>query len=90
MVTVREVEVVRQVSLLGMTILVREAEEGGYWGEVYELPGCVSQGETLDELRRNIWEAIEAVCHIPKPGTQIRPSFDRLRRGRPPAAPHER
>jgi hypothetical protein len=78
MVTVREVEVVRQVSLLGMTILVREAEEGGYWGEVYELPGCVSQGETLDELRRNIWEAIEAVCPYSETGhpdtTFFRPS----------------
>ena len=43
------------------TALVHEAEEGGYWAEVVELPGCVSQGETLDELRQNIREAIEAV-----------------------------
>jgi predicted RNase H-like HicB family nuclease len=42
------------------TVLVHEAEEGGYWAEVPELPGCASQGETLDELERNIVEAIEA------------------------------
>lgn len=24
------------------------------------LPGCVSQGESLDELRRNLMEAVEA------------------------------
>lgn len=41
--------------------LVHEAEEGGYWGEVTNLPGCVSQGETLEELEANILEAIEAV-----------------------------
>jgi hypothetical protein len=30
---------------------------------VPELPGCVSQGETLDELKTNITEAIEAAFH---------------------------
>jgi predicted RNase H-like HicB family nuclease len=43
------------------TVVVHEAEEGGYWGEVLELPGCVSQGETMDEFRHNIREALEAV-----------------------------
>ena len=45
------------------TVLVHESEEGetGYWGEVIELPGCVSQGETNAELKTNIREAIEAV-----------------------------
>lgn len=42
------------------TVLVYEAEEGGYWAEVAEMPGCVSQGETLDELKANITEAILA------------------------------
>jgi predicted RNase H-like HicB family nuclease len=46
------------------TVLVHEAEEGGYWAEVPELPGCVSQGETLDELERNIDEAIQAVIAV--------------------------
>ncbi len=39
--------------------LIHSAEEGGYWAEVPALPGCVSQGETVDELRSNIREAIE-------------------------------
>lgn len=43
------------------TVIIHEAEEGGYWGEVLELPGCVSQGETIDEFRNNIREALEAV-----------------------------
>ena len=42
------------------TIHVHEAEEGGYWGEVLDLEGCVSQGESLDELTENIKEAILA------------------------------
>lgn len=43
------------------TVIVHQAEEGGYWGEVLQLPGCVSQGETLEEFRENIRESIEAV-----------------------------
>ena len=41
-------------------VLVYEAEEGGYWAEVAEMPGCVSQGETLDELKANVTGAILA------------------------------
>ena len=42
-----------------LRVLVHPAEEGGFWAEVPALPGCVSQGETLEELRMNIREAIE-------------------------------
>ena len=41
-------------------VVVHEAEEGGFWAEVPALPGCVSQGETMDELLANVREAIEA------------------------------
>ena len=41
-------------------VVVHEAEEGGFWAEVPALPGCVSQGETMDELLANIREAIQA------------------------------
>jgi predicted RNase H-like HicB family nuclease len=42
------------------TILVHEAEEGGFWSEVPALSGCYSQGETIDETLRNTKEAIES------------------------------
>ena len=38
-------------------IVVHEAEEGGYWGEVPAMPGCVSEGETVEECRANVMEA---------------------------------
>ena len=41
-------------------IEVYEAEEGGFWGEVAGLPGCVAQGETLEELREAAIGAIHA------------------------------
>jgi predicted RNase H-like HicB family nuclease len=40
-------------------VLIHKAEEGGYWAEVPALPGCVSQGETVDDVRSNVREAIE-------------------------------
>ena len=42
------------------TIIMHPAEEGGYWVEVPALPGCLSQGETIEEALANIKEAIEA------------------------------
>lgn len=41
------------------TVLIHTADEGGYWVEVPALPGCFSQGETLDEVLTNVREAIE-------------------------------
>ncbi len=35
------------------TIVVHEAEEGGYWVEVPSLPGCFAQGETVDEALKD-------------------------------------
>ncbi len=39
--------------------IVHKVEEGGYWAEVPSLPGCLTQAETLDELKVNLREAIE-------------------------------
>jgi predicted RNase H-like HicB family nuclease len=39
--------------------IVHPAEAGGFWAEVPALPGCLTQGETLDELQVNLREAIE-------------------------------
>jgi predicted RNase H-like HicB family nuclease len=42
------------------TILIHQAEEGGFRSEVPALPGCYSQGETIDETLRSTKEVIEA------------------------------
>ena len=46
------------------TVAVHVAEEGGYWAEVLELPGCGSQGETIDELLENVVDAIQGVLEV--------------------------
>ncbi|MBI1257113.1 MAG: type II toxin-antitoxin system HicB family antitoxin [Chloroflexi bacterium] len=40
-------------------ILIPDLESGGYLVEVPSLPGCYSQGETVDEALANIREAID-------------------------------
>jgi predicted RNase H-like HicB family nuclease len=45
-------------------VVVHEAEEGGFWAEVPAIPGCATQGETMDELLRNLHEAIEGCLSI--------------------------
>ena len=42
-----------------LKVLIHAADEGGFWAEVPALPGCVSQGETVDAVRTNVREAIE-------------------------------
>lgn len=44
-----------------MTIqaIAHPAEEGGYWAEVPALPGCVTQAETLEDLKVRLAEAVE-------------------------------
>ncbi len=39
--------------------VIHKAEEGGFWAEVPALPGCVTQGETMEELRTNLEDAIK-------------------------------
>ena len=43
---------------VNIKVIVHEAEEGGFWAEVPALPGCVSQGDTMDDLIANIRDAI--------------------------------
>ncbi|MDO8501096.1 MAG: type II toxin-antitoxin system HicB family antitoxin [Gemmatimonadaceae bacterium] len=46
---------------LEFTAVFREAPEGGYVAFVEELPGANTQGETLEEARENLREAVGLV-----------------------------
>lgn len=40
-------------------VIVHDAEEGGYWAEVPALEGCVTEGDTFEELLTNLYDAVE-------------------------------
>jgi predicted RNase H-like HicB family nuclease len=45
-------------------VVVHEAEEGGFWAEVPAIPGCATEGETFEELLRNLYEAVEGCLAV--------------------------
>ena len=65
---------------LTLTTIYEEVEEGGYIGYVAELPGANTQGETLEEVRENLSEAIQLILETNReeferqlpPGSKIR------------------
>ena len=46
---------------LKLTAVFEEAEEGGYIAFIEELPGVNTQGETLEESKENLLEALDLV-----------------------------
>ena len=57
---------------MNVKAIILEEDVGGYWAEIPALPGCVSQGETMEELVANLREAIEGylAVDIPTPLTK--------------------
>jgi len=46
---------------LNLTAVFEEAKEGGYITFIEEIPGVNSQGETLEEAKSNLLEALHIV-----------------------------
>ena len=56
--------------MLKLKVVVHEADEGGFWAEVPAIPGCATEGDTLEELLANVREAIEGCLAVEiEPGT---------------------
>ena len=45
-------------------VVIHQAEEGGYWAEVPSIPGCATQGESFEELLKNLYEAVEGCLSV--------------------------
>ena len=45
-------------------VVVHQAEEGGYWAEVPSIPGCATQGDSIEELLENVHEAVEGCLSV--------------------------
>lgn len=45
-------------------VVIHEAKEGGYWAEVPAIPGCATQGDTFEELLKNLYEAVEGCLSV--------------------------
>lgn len=47
------------MNMRSYSIHIEPVPEGGYWSSVPALPGCFSQGETIEETITHTREAIE-------------------------------
>jgi predicted RNase H-like HicB family nuclease len=47
-----------------LKVIIHKAEEGGYWAEVPSIPGCMTQGETMQDLIQNLHDAVEGCLSI--------------------------
>ena len=43
------------------TAIIEKAPEGGYWAICPEIPGANGQGETIEEAKESLKEAIELI-----------------------------
>ncbi len=58
--------------------IIHRAEEGGYWAEVPVFPGCITEGDSLEEVTSNLQDAIQGWLdvaqlenHLIEPDTEI-------------------
>jgi len=47
-----------------LKVIIHKADEGGYWAEVPSVPGCATQGETIELVLKNLREAVEACLSV--------------------------
>ena len=45
-------------------VIIHKAIEGGYWAEVPAISGCATQGDDMQELIGNLYDAIEGCLSI--------------------------
>jgi predicted RNase H-like HicB family nuclease len=48
------------MKVLNYTVIFEPQEEGGFTAIVPALPGCISEGDTLEEARESVADAIKA------------------------------
>ena len=57
------------------TAVYEPAEEGGYVAYAEEVPGAITQGETLEEARENLADAIQLILEanreLSRQGTSV-------------------
>ena len=51
---------------MNYTVVIKEVEDGWYMGQCEQVPGAITQGRTIEEVKENIKEAIELILEDEK------------------------
>jgi predicted RNase H-like HicB family nuclease len=54
---------------------IHPAEEGGHWAEVPALPGCITEGDSMEEVMANLKDAIEGWLDVANSRNVISPTY---------------
>ena len=67
------------MSKIEMTAVFEPCDEGGYIAYIEEIPGINSQGETIEEAKENLSEAIN-IMFEERRSTQIKDKKDKVKK----------
>ena len=59
---------------MNIKAIIHPAEEGGYWAEVPALPGCITEGDSIEEVMANLKDAIEGWLEVANSRNVIEPT----------------
>ena len=57
-------EQVAEVDVALVKVIIHRDPEGGFWAEVPSIPGCGTQGDTLEELESNLRDATQGCLSV--------------------------
>lgn len=72
----------KNAKALSFSVIYEEAPEGGYVVSVPSLPGCHTQGETIEEAEQNVKEAISLYLESLKDHKEKLPFEPRILQGK--------
>ena len=59
---------------MNIKAIIYPAEEGGYWAEVPALLGCITEGDSIEEVMANLKDAIEGWLEVANSRNVIEPT----------------
>jgi len=51
----------KKIKQIDFTAIIEKSEDGWYVGQLEELPEVLSQGRTIEELKKNLQDAFELI-----------------------------
>lgn len=58
-----------------LNVLIKESEDGGYWAEILNIPGCITQAENGEELFYMVNDAVYTYFQVPSEYVPLMPTF---------------
>ena len=49
---------------MNIKAIIYPADEGGFWAEVPALPGCITEGDSMDEVINNLQDAVQGWLEV--------------------------